>query len=43
VLSKMETLGLKPALQGPDEFDATIVKDLAFWKTVVEKAGLEKR
>jgi tripartite-type tricarboxylate transporter receptor subunit TctC len=43
VLSKMQSLGLKPALQTPEEFDATIVKDLAFWKGVVEKAGLEKR
>jgi tripartite-type tricarboxylate transporter receptor subunit TctC len=43
VLSKMAAMGLKPALEGPDEFDRTIVKDLAFWKAVIEKAGLEKR
>lgn len=43
VQSKMASLGLKPALQTPEEFDATIVRDLAFWKAVIEKAGLEKR
>jgi len=43
VQAKMTSLGLKPALQTPDEFDATIVNDLAAWKAVIEKAGLEKR
>ncbi len=43
VQAKMTSLGLKPALQTPEEFDATIVRDLAFWKGVIEKAGLEKR
>jgi tripartite-type tricarboxylate transporter receptor subunit TctC len=43
VQAKMTSLGLKPALQTPEEFDKTVVKDLAFWKAVIEKAGLEKR
>jgi tripartite-type tricarboxylate transporter receptor subunit TctC len=42
VLAKMASVGLKPTLQTPDEFDATAVKDLAFWKAVIEKAGMEK-
>jgi tripartite-type tricarboxylate transporter receptor subunit TctC len=39
----MAALGMKPSLQGPEAFDATIVRDLAFWKSAIEKAGLEKR
>jgi tripartite-type tricarboxylate transporter receptor subunit TctC len=39
----MSALGMKPMLQGPEAFDATIVRDLAFWKSAIEKAGLEKR
>ena len=40
---KMKNLGMKPARQSPDEFDKTILKDLAFWKVAIEKAGIEKR
>ena len=43
MVAKMATLGLKPALQTPEEFDATIASDLVTWKAVIEKAGLEKR
>ena len=40
---KMKNLGMKPALQSPADFDKTILKDLAFWKAAVDKAGIEKR
>jgi tripartite-type tricarboxylate transporter receptor subunit TctC len=41
--AKMKTLGVNVALEGPDAFDATIAKDLVFWKAAIEKIGLEKR
>jgi putative tricarboxylic transport membrane protein len=43
VLAKMKTLGVNPTLEGPDQFDATIAKDLVFWKAAIEKTGIEKR
>lgn len=43
VRSKMANLGMKPALQSADQFDKTVTKDLSFWKSAVEKAGIEKR
>ena len=43
VAKSMATLGMKIALQDPEAFDATIAKDLVFWKGAIEKAGLEKR
>jgi tripartite-type tricarboxylate transporter receptor subunit TctC len=42
VIERMKALGLKVALQGPDDFDATIANDLGFWKTAIEKTGIEK-
>jgi tripartite-type tricarboxylate transporter receptor subunit TctC len=43
VQAKMSNLGMKPFLQTPEQFDSTIVKDLGFWKSAIEKAGIEKR
>ena len=43
VLAKMKALGVNPTLEGPDQFDATIGKDLVFWKAAIEKTGIEKR
>jgi tripartite-type tricarboxylate transporter receptor subunit TctC len=43
VIAKMKTLGVNPALEGPDQFDATIAKNLVFWKAAIEKTGMEKR
>ena len=43
VLAKMKALGVNPTLEGPDQFDATIAKDLVFWKAAIEKTGIEKR
>jgi tripartite-type tricarboxylate transporter receptor subunit TctC len=43
VIAKMKGLGMKAALEGPEEFDATIAKDLVFWKSAIEKIGMEKR
>jgi tripartite-type tricarboxylate transporter receptor subunit TctC len=43
VMAKMKALGVNPTLEGPDQFDATIAKDLVFWKAAIEKTGIEKR
>ena len=43
VIAKMKSLGMNAALQGPEDFDATVAKDLVFWKGAIEKIGMEKR
>ena len=43
VIAKMKSLGMNAALQGPEDFDDTIAKDLVFWKGAIEKIGMEKR
>lgn len=43
VAKSMAALGMKPAVQSPEAFDATIAKDLVFWKGAIEKSGIEKR
>jgi tripartite-type tricarboxylate transporter receptor subunit TctC len=43
VVAKMKSLGTAVALEAPDAFDATIAKDLVFWKEAIEKIDMGKR
>ena len=42
LLAKMKALGMNAALEGPEAFDATIAKDLVFWKDAIDKIGIGK-
>jgi tripartite-type tricarboxylate transporter receptor subunit TctC len=43
VIAKMKSLGMNVSLEGPEAFDATIARDLVFWKGAIDKIGMEKR